>query len=79
MKLFRKIKKSFESKNNTPECIYGPPEMLEARRYGRKTDTGNDTFIVEDNDPVDIYGPPEMLGAMEYEEDADPEESGDEK
>ena len=46
------------------ECIYGPPEMLAARR-------GSQRRAVEpepDPEPVDLYGPP-LAGEEEPEED----------
>ena len=38
MKLTDKIMKKFRPENNNVECIYGPPEMLEARLRGEKYD-----------------------------------------
>ena len=60
MKLFGKKRKSLF--NRAPECIYGPPEMLQKRRLGIKDD---------DNIPEDIYGPPEMLGALDKDNKSD--------
>ena len=56
MKLFGKKRRIIRQR---AECIYGPPEMLMKRRYGKE----------DDNVPEDIYGPPEMLGALTPETD----------
>lgn len=75
MKLFRKFKKNNSPLSQRPVCIYGPPEMLEARRNGSKKD--NDSFKPEENEVVDIYGPPEMLGALCPDDiEDDPEDEG---
>ncbi len=74
MKLFGKKRRIIRQR---AECIYGPPEMLEKRRYGKDTE----------NVPEDIYGPPEMLGALNADNKSDtteeaevpPEEEDDDK
>ena len=49
----------FDSSENIPEAIYGPPEML----------NGNEAFNPEANQNEDVYGPPEMLGALDGSSD----------
>lgn len=51
----RKKRKPFSARNNTPEGIYGPPEMLKARRNGTPCPSP------KDNIPEDVYGPPEWF------------------
>jgi hypothetical protein len=78
MKLFKKPAKWFSARRNRVECIYGPPEMLEERRRGRKDPprTKNpaegiygppawfDRRQPQDNTAEDVYGPPVVLGAI---------------
>ena len=75
MKLFDKFKKNRKDKfligHNRAECIYGPPEMLEARRHGKKHEPKE--FFPDNNVGEDVYGPPEMFGITGQEEPDDEE------
>lgn len=90
MKLFGRRKKRFSE--NSAVCIYGPPEMLMQRRFGKKDDDNAAEGIYgppemlqkrrlgikdDDNVPEDIYGPPEMLGALDKDNISDTTEDAE--
>lgn len=64
-KVFDRKRKKIRIGQTRVECIYGPPEMLEARRTKRQPDP--------DPEPVDLYGPP-VAGEDEPEEESAMEE-----
>lgn len=53
---------SFESENNIPETVYGPPELFEPQ------------FNPEENIPEDVYGPPMFFENAEAEPSSAPTE-----
>lgn len=63
-KVFNRSKPAPAINRSRVECIYGPPEMLEARRAGRKPEPDPDP------EPVDLYGPP-LAGEEGPEEECD--------
>ena len=89
MKLFRKPSEWFSARRNRAKCIYGPPEMMEARRNGKKYPPRRDNPAegvygppewfenrpAKNNVAEPVYGPPEMLGVIgsEPEETEEPD------